>query len=229
MQLSSPCHECDLWHSTLGAAVPRGAEVETKTQIRRSCLERRAGLPASRHACLSRQAQQRLADLALFRQAQTLALYCPIRAELDTRWLLQQAREAGLRVGLPRVQGDQLHFLRCDNPATLCPGCFGVPEPMAGELLLPEQFDVVVVPGVAFDRRGGRLGYGKGFYDRFLCQCRPDAMRIGLGFSFQLLPQLPCEPHDVTLQALVTEKEVLFSHAPPAVGEGADLQPVTDI
>lgn len=229
MQLSSPCHECDLWHSTLGAAVPRGAEVETKTQIRRSCLERRAGLPASRHACLSRQAQQRLADLALFRQAQTLALYCPIRAELDTRWLLQQAREAGLRVGLPRVQGDQLHFLRCDNPATLCPGCFGVPEPMAGELLLPEQFDVVVVPGVAFDRRGGRLGYGKGFYDRFLCQCRPDAMRIGLGFSFQLLPQLPCEPHDVPLQALVTEKEVLFFHAPPAVGEGADLQPVTDI
>ena len=91
------------------------------------------------------------------------------------------------------------------------PGPFGIPEPAVSTgAISPEEIDCVMVPGIAFDRRGTRLGFGKGYYDRFLCQLPATTHVCGLAFSLQIVEHIPNMPHDVRMQSLVTEQGVLF-------------------
>jgi 5,10-methenyltetrahydrofolate synthetase len=127
--------------------------------------------------------------------------YAPMRREPN--WLI-----AGWRgeVALPRVEGDRLVFHAVSVADRLARGRFGMREPDPNEALqiFPAEGDTILVPGVAFDRRGGRLGRGGGFYDRFLAQW-PDVRRVGIAFSEQLVAAVPREIHDVPVDAVVTE------------------------
>lgn len=132
-----------------------------------------------------------------------LAGYWPIRGEADPRPVL---RHWDGPVALPVVEaaGRPLRFRLWQGP--LCSGAYAIPEPPPEA---PEIWpDVVIVPLVGFDRRGGRLGYGGGFYDRTLAQLRPQAA-IGFAFSNQELDRIPQEPTDVALSLIVTDKEIV--------------------
>lgn len=110
--------------------------------------------------------------------------------------------------------------VRLNSFEELTAGPYGIREPdmhvqlAAGHLnalpdaLSVQELDVVIVPGVAFDRKGGRLGYGGGYYDRFLPQLRPNALKIGIAYQLQMVEQLPMETHDIPLDLIVTEKSV---------------------
>jgi len=146
----------------------------------------------------------------LLRDRQRILLYHPLSGEADPRGIVTWLPEA--RFYLPRVEGEELVVLPC--PAPLKRSAFGVLEPTGGEPLPPQALDGVVVPALAYDRRGYRLGYGKGYYDRFLAQLSPHALTVGLIPSKLVVEQLPTDPWDVPVQRIVTEEGVLQPSVP---------------
>jgi 5-formyltetrahydrofolate cyclo-ligase len=180
-----------------------------KRSIRDDLLARRRHLADATCLGSSIRAQRRLLESAEFAAAASLALYSSIHNEVFTEEILSAARRRGMQVSYPRVHGATLEFVEVREGCELAPGAFGVLEP-TGSLVVPlPSVDLVVVPGVAFDYAGHRLGYGKGFYDRVLHDCAGRATKIGLCFDFQLLPALPAEKHDVCMDLVITEERLL--------------------
>ena len=169
-------------------------------------LARRKHLAAE--VCLSHslRIQRRVVLLPAFEQAEVVALYSPILNEVFTEEIFHEALHRGKTIAYPRVVGERLDFVSVTSPAELSPGAFGVLEP-TGTMLLPSHaLDLVLVPGVAFDVLGNRLGYGKGFYDRVLFGTGRPALSVGLCFELQLIERLPVEEHDACLDLLITEE-----------------------
>lgn len=192
-----------------------------KTSVRNEILKRRRQL--SYEGCLAQslRIQQRLLATSEFRAAESLALYSPVHNEVFTEELFHHAREQDKRVVYPRVRGDDLEFARVDRRDSLAHGAFGVLEPTGAELAEPARLDLIVVPGVAFDRSGYRLGYGKGFYDRALHDTSGRTVRVGLCYDFQLVDVLPAEKHDIAMDLIVTEEHILRFRSPGETGDVA--------
>ena len=146
--------------------------------------------------------------------ARTVMLYVAVQSEVRTRPLLGAAIAQGKRVVVPYCVGNDLALSLLDSLDELAPGTYGILEPrpelraLPGKRVEAGQIDLVMVPGVAFDRRGGRLGHGKGYYDRFLPSLRADALAIGVAFECQLVPEVPMLPGDVFMDRVITEKAV---------------------
>ena len=183
-----------------------------KHAIRQDLLARRKQLEPTECLDLGLLAQQRLIDSDCFALAQVVALYSPINNEVQTGQLFAAARAEGKRVCYPRIKAETLEFLEVSIPGSLAAGSFGVAEPQSGRVLPIAELDLIVVPGVAFDRTGHRLGYGKGYYDRELVRVTTAVVSIGLCFDFQLCEKLPRESHDQPVHYLVTEKEFIPCH-----------------
>jgi 5-formyltetrahydrofolate cyclo-ligase len=183
-----------------------------KQQLRRQAASARQAQPdkgpLSELICRSFAAQTEYAA------ARTLMLYLSARSEVRTRPLLTAAIAAGKQVVVPYCVGSQLDLFLLDSPDELAPGSYGIPEPrpelraLPGKRVDPARIDLVMVPGVAFDRRGGRLGHGRGYYDRFLPRLRIDALAIGVAFECQLVPEVPMLSADVFMDRVITERAV---------------------
>lgn len=183
-----------------------------KMTIRARILRQRRHLPLAEAVALGTQAQQRLIASGFFAAARSVALYSPIRNEVATDVLFAAAVAAGKQVFFPRVRAAELEFAAVDRISALQPGSFGIHEP-GPAAAVAGAIDLVVVPGVAFDRRGHRLGYGRGFYDRYLAAAGATMDKVGLCYRFQLLDRLPDDQHDQELDWLVTEDAVISCHA----------------
>lgn len=142
----------------------------------------------------------RLEKTAAFLVAEKILMYHSLPDELPTHQFLEKWKDRK-RFYLPRVNGVNLEILPYDK-SRLELGSFHIEEPVGDNIADPSEIELIVVPAVAFDRRGGRLGRGKGFYDRLLESTR--AAKIGVGYEFQLLDQLPTEPHDVPMDIVIT-------------------------
>ncbi len=140
-----------------------------------------------------------------FLQAKTVMIYLSCKSEVDTSPLLEACKKAGKCVCAPVVLDDKTMIARQIDEKGLRPGRFGIPEPL-GEI--PDKIDLVFVPGVVFSKDGYRIGYGKGYYDRFLKTT--NAVAFGLAFSFQVVDALPFEAHDIPLNAIITEEGILL-------------------
>jgi len=192
---------------------------ESKRDLRRRTIAARQAMDPAERDRLSHLAQQAVLGSPEWARAQVVLLYIPIRGEADTAALASAGRQAGKRLLLPRVEQatHKLWLHRWDGtPEQLAPGAYGIPEPRPD--LPPEDpsaVDLVIVPGVAFDRRGCRLGYGGGYYDRLL-PALALAVKIGLGYGFQLVERIPDEAHDVRLDAVASELG-LWRVPPPGV------------
>lgn len=191
---------------------------DDKRRIRQEMAARRAAQPVAQARQRGLAAQGALLDHALWREARQVALYMPIRGEVDTALLLREAWDAGRQVALPRCGADgpgQMDFVLCAGPEDVSPGRFGILEPVAslpplaweGEGSGVFAPDVLVVPGVAFDRQGRRLGYGGGYYDRALSRMgRRGGWRVGLAYAWQVCARLPSDDWDCPVNCLCTEE-----------------------
>ncbi len=181
-----------------------------KRSLRSSMLARRSGLSCEQWRAASQRAQERLLGLELFQQARRVALYASLQNEIDTALLFAAAREAGKQVLYPQVCGELLVFHEVTALEQLNRGRFGILEPCPGgagqEQTVP---DLMVVPGVAFDLRGHRVGFGKGYYDRYLAGLRQLPLLVGLCHDFQLCDRVPAEGHDIRMHCLVTESRTV--------------------
>jgi 5-formyltetrahydrofolate cyclo-ligase len=149
-----------------------------------------------------------------FQAADKILIYLSKEGEVSTDSLLDRAFELGKRVCVPVVdkKNEELNISELPGPQTRFRlGAFGVREPEEADLnfVSPDQIDLVVTPGLAFDRRGGRIGYGKGYYDRLLSRLGSHIPRIALAFDFQVLDAVPQDENDVRVNAIITEKSTM--------------------
>lgn len=151
--------------------------------------------------------------LAAHPDLQTIAVFSALPGEVDLTKII--AAHPGRRWAWPRVEEHDLHFHQAKHPATqLTPGAFGVREPSPDLPVIPvEEIDAFFCPGLAFDGNGGRLGRGRGFYDRMLAKARPDALKIGVCFPWQIVADTFPEAHDVIMS------QVLSAVPPPNAQE----------
>lgn len=173
-----------------------------KKEIRRQIRELKKKFSAEEKKAMSESIWEKIEENLYFRKARTILLYWSMEDEVYTHDFVQKwaGRKNTL---LPCVVGDELVIRHFDGMDGLCPGAgYGIPEPVDGFLAALDEIDVVIVPGVAFDRKGNRLGRGKGYYDKMLC-CT-SAWKIGICFDFQLLDSIPVESQDISMDEVIT-------------------------
>jgi 5-formyltetrahydrofolate cyclo-ligase len=190
---------------------------EAKSLMRRAAYDARAAQPDKE--TVSATATARLLDLPEYQRAKTVLWYLDCRSELRTKHVFPMALASGKRIVVPyctvdEVGANKLGLWWLQSMDELVVGKWKILEPPrerwreAGKEILPEELDLVVVPGVAFSRTGGRMGNGQGYYDRLLGKIRPDCPLIGLCYECQIFDDLVVSSHDVFMDQVVTEKTV---------------------
>jgi 5-formyltetrahydrofolate cyclo-ligase len=188
---------------------------DRKQYIRRSIRAVRQGLSEAERLAHSHRIWERVAGLSCYQHTRVLLGYMAFDHEVLTDGLIRQAIASGKQIVLPMVQADRqrlaLYAIE-DLARDVVPGYCGIlePRPLCTQAVAPEALDLALVPGVAFDMRGGRLGFGAGFYDRFLGGLPRHLPTVGMAFDFQVIPRLPFQPHDVVLDAIVTDSRVIW-------------------
>ena len=150
-----------------------------------------------------------LLDISAVKDARTVCVYISAFKEPDTRGIIGALLSSGKRVAVPVTDEKSvtLSLSYIDSTSELGRGAYGIYEPTVIRRADENDMDVIVTPGLAFDKRGGRMGFGKGYYDKLFE--KTDALRIALCYDFQLLDKIPTEPHDAPMDITVTEKRVL--------------------
>lgn len=200
--IAADWNQYNQWFST-GAQPPPPAPAEIKAQLRKVLKLLVQAIPSEKKTNNSLLACQQFLKHESYHRARSLLLYVPLQGEPDLQPVFEQAIADQKRIALPRFLPEQSKyaaFFIGDKP--LETGAFGVLEP-SPELPVPlNQLDLVVVPGLGFDLRGGRLGRGKGFYDRMLSEV--SGVKCGICFDEQIVEGIPVEPHDVRVDFLAT-------------------------
>lgn len=182
--------------------------MEEKKVIRRQIFAARKAVTDEQMDAWSREIAKKVASLPEFVQAKRVLAYADYNHEVMTGYIIEEAWKAGKEVAVPKVVGKDMIFYRFTDFHQLKPGYYGIPEPVEGETV-DWKDALMIMPGVAFDRENHRVGYGGGFYDRFL-EKHPDIVRVAVAFDFQILESVPVEPTDIFPQIIVTEKENLY-------------------
>jgi 5-formyltetrahydrofolate cyclo-ligase len=188
---------------------------EAKMALRRQVLARRDALDPAARAAAAQAITRGLIALPTFGAARAVLLTAAYGSEWDTRSLAVAALAAGKVVAMPRVNATtrMLELHRVTDPAAdIAPGYRGIPEPLPHcPAVAVAAIDWVLVPGVAFDAAGGRLGYGGGFYDRLLPLLAPGTARVAGAYDMQLVDRVPAAPHDLAVEVIVTATRTIVA------------------
>jgi 5-formyltetrahydrofolate cyclo-ligase len=198
---------------------------DEKRALRRVMSSRRDELSADQRGRFAQAATDLLLDLPEVATARVVAGFVSTRSEIDTSRVIDGLRRRGVTVALPRVSAEllppRLRFHRVEGPSELVFGIFGLLEPGPGcPEIAPHDIDVFLVPGLAFDARGGRVGYGGGYYDELMAYVRahpdgPSGFFVGFGYDFQLAETCPTGEWDVPIDCLVTDARVVRCGSAP--------------
>ncbi len=179
---------------------------EEKAALRRQLLDCRESMAPPDRREKSSQICSYILQWAVYQQAEQILAYMPVRGEVSLLPVMKSALRHGKRLYLPRVTGKEMEFYQTADLEDLEQGAFGIPEP-APRIPLTDPTGLVLVPGVGFDPGGNRMGYGGGYYDRYLLQ-NPGFFTAGVCYERQLQEKIPKEEWDVPLQAVITEKGI---------------------
>ena len=172
-----------------------------KSEIRRKIKALRSMLLETEKLSAAEEVFARLESTPAFMMAEHILMYHSLPDELSTRQFLSKWRDRK-HFYLPRVNGVNLDILPYDE-TRLELGAFHIEEPTGENTVNPDEIEMIVVPAVAYDRKGNRLGRGKGFYDRLLSTTK--ATKVGVGYEFQIFDEIPVEPHDVKMDIVITQ------------------------
>jgi len=170
-------------------------------------LEKRNLLTLKDKTTHSTAAQGRVIKSKEFKSAKIVGTYFATGSEVSTDLLISEAKRLDKIIALPRTEGNAINFYEISSTTELAAGRFEIMEPPP--TYPARRIDLLVAPGIAFDKKGYRLGYGKGYYDRFLSEKKPE-FTVGLAYNFQLLDSLPHNLHDKKVDAVATEDEILY-------------------
>ena len=167
-----------------------------KKELRRSIREQKRAMTEEEIVSRSIKLGKLFAQCEAYRNAKTVYGYLPYNQEVRTVAMLEQAMRDGKRVAVPKCYGDEMRFIYMDDLSKVEKGYANIPEPIADGPIADDPTALVLMPGLAFDPEGHRIGYGGGFYDKFLW-AEPDHPTLALCYDFQLLPHLETEEHDI--------------------------------
>lgn len=173
-----------------------------KKTLRREIKAKKAAMTVEQIRRCSRVLTQKALESPLLQNASSLYGYLPYNQEVLTWELLKAAQTMGKRVAVPKVYGDTMKFIWLDDLKAVSPGYCGIPEPTADGPIAEDETALVLMPGLAFDPQGHRMGYGGGFYDKFLA-AQPQHPTLALCYDFQMLAHLDTEAHDVPVDQVI--------------------------
>lgn len=177
---------------------------EDKRQLRTAAKQKRDALSPEKAAGWSGEICNILQAQTFFREAETVFFYYPLGNEVNLLSLAQTALDLGKQTAFPRVNGSDMEFYRVTDLDAFVEGTFHVMEPSGGEVICGKDA-LVLIPGLAFDASGNRMGYGKGYYDRYFARY-PGCQKIGVCYEMQIVAEVPCGLYDIPMDAVVTEK-----------------------
>jgi 5-formyltetrahydrofolate cyclo-ligase len=184
-----------------------------KRELRQAKLAQRDGLPEEVRKEKSRLIARQLFELPAFAAAKKVMLFASMGSEVHTKEMALQALKEGKRVALPVTDRVTRELIPgwITSWDELVPGVWGIPEPDRSRLWLApiDEIDLVVVPGVVFDQRGYRIGYGGGYYDRLLPRLRPGALKVGIAFAEQIVDTVPAREYDIPVDLVITDEGTL--------------------
>ena len=183
----------------------------SKKAIRKSIQEKRDSLAPELRLDKSYIIARKFLGLKEYRKSGKILAYFPFRSEIDTRVIIKEALRQGKAVALPRVNKKRLDLYYIKSlPGDLKPGSYDIMEPIPSKCTraLPGEMDLVITPGVCFDQKMNRLGYGGGFYDRLLREIPSHIPRVALAFDLQIVDCIPVSEHDLKINILITESVI---------------------
>ena len=173
-----------------------------KQELRRSIRARKRAMTEEEIESRSQKLGQLFVASRAYAQAKTIYGYLPYNQEVRTVPMLEQALLDGKQVAVPKVYGDEMKFILLTDLSQVEKGYAGIPEPIADEPVAQDETALVLMPGLAFDPEGHRIGYGGGFYDKFLSR-EPGHPTLALCYEFQMLPHLETEEHDIPVDTVL--------------------------
>jgi len=173
-----------------------------KTALRKEIREKKRAMTPEQIENASWALAQQFFATTYYRDAETLYGYLPYNQEVRTEPILLQALKDGKKVAVPKVYGDMMRFIYLEDLSGIEKGYAGIPEPVADEPVAQDEKALVLMPGLAFDKEGHRIGYGGGFYDKFL-SAEPAHPTVALCYDFQMLPKLETEEFDVPVDLVL--------------------------
>ena len=192
----------------------------TREEIRSEVREKRKAVSGIQVAEMSIRICEKILALPEYIRARRVFCYAAMPDEVQTRGILWAIMHSGRELYMPVARGGgNMDAVRVTENTEMKLDARGIETPVSGESLPPEQLNLALVPGIAFDRSGNRLGFGKGYFDRFLARCRCPA--VGLAYEMQLVGAIETRPHDVPMDRIVTEKAV---YTCAAAGITSDLE-----
>uniref|UniRef100_UPI00405672E3 5-formyltetrahydrofolate cyclo-ligase n=1 Tax=Agathobacter sp. TaxID=2021311 RepID=UPI00405672E3 len=194
--------------------------METKKEIRKQILQKRDALSVAERQQKSRKIMQKVMQSEGFQNSSKLLLFASCKSEVDTTGIMQHAIAAGKELYLPKVTGLEMEFYRISDVSELEEGYCGIKEPKAehSQKFMPKEGEnvFILLPGAVFDKEGGRIGYGKGFYDRFLGKLekiveKTNLCKIAVAFGCQIVDngRIAREAHDILPDYIITEECIL--------------------
>jgi 5-formyltetrahydrofolate cyclo-ligase len=185
-----------------------------KKELRKNMIAARFSLSREEVESKSANIFRKIAAFEQYQKAGVIMVYIAMRNEVETELFILKAISEGKRIVIPVCQRATTTLLPAEiknYPEDLEPGTWGILEPKPDKLypLDPQKIDLIIVPGVAFDEQGNRLGHGAGYYDSFLSLLRPDVLKIAPAFDLQVVPSVYEEEHDEPVDVIVTETRVL--------------------
>lgn len=179
--------------------------METKADIRKRILAKREALSSLEVIKKSEMITGLLLSRKEYQDARNIFLYLDFRNEVSTQFIWKDAIKAKKKVFAPKVTKDGMNFYEIFDEDSVAKGYYGIREPVSSNRT-DEREGLMLIPGSVFDRKGNRIGYGKGFYDVYLNH-NPNFFKFALAFSFQVVDQIPVEEHDIKMDAILTETE----------------------
>ena len=173
-----------------------------KKELRRTIRERKRAMTEEEIVSRSEALGVLFTQSEAYKAAKTIYGYLPYNQEVRTIPMLEQALKDGKRVAVPKVYGDEMKFLYLDDLTKVSKGYAGIPEPIDDEPVADDETALVLMPGLAFDPQGHRIGYGGGFYDKVLA-AEPNHPTLALCYEFQMLPALDTEEHDIPVDTVL--------------------------
>jgi 5-formyltetrahydrofolate cyclo-ligase len=185
-----------------------------KAELRARMRALRAAVPRDERLRLAGAVEERVFRLSEIRAARTVLLFYSFGSEVETSEMAERVHAEGKRLLLPFLEAERMEAAEVLPEDELVVSSYGPREPARRVPVDPGDVDVVIAPGLAFDRKGYRLGYGGGHYDRYLSRMGTRALRIGIGFASQLVDRVPREPTDERLDLVVTDAGVVDCRPP---------------
>lgn len=212
-----PDREKERFRASRREEKPMNTETLSELQARKKAIREQAHVARNAQPDkddVSKNICERLVALPAYQSARTVMYYVDARSEVRTRHYLPDALKHEKKIVVPYCVDGELELFHLQDMEELALGMYRILEPkpelrpLAAKKPTVEELDLVIVPGVAFDRRGGRMGHGFGYYDKLLHRVRKDTPLVALAFECQLFDEIPTEDHDIFMDLIITEKQV---------------------